>query len=95
MRLYPDPAASELVAAIAGTLGMAEDDVFVGDGSDEVLAHAFNGFFRDKGPLLFPDVPTAFTRPIVGSTTCHFARFHSTEISNSIPRTIMARAAAS
>jgi histidinol-phosphate aminotransferase len=60
LRLYPDPAASELTAAIAGALGMAEDHVFVGNGSDEVLAHAFNGLFRDKGPVLFPDVTYSF-----------------------------------
>ena len=60
LRLYPDPAASELTEAIADTLNLSADQVFVGNGSDEVLAHAFNGFFRGKGPVLFPDVTYSF-----------------------------------
>lgn len=60
LRLYPDPTAAALRGAIAGTLGVDADEVFVGNGSDEVLAHAFNAFFRDKGEVLFPDVTYSF-----------------------------------
>lgn len=60
LRLYPDPAASELVSAIAADYALTADHVFVGNGSDEVLAHAFNCLFRDKGPVLFPDVSYSF-----------------------------------
>nr|WP_256869446.1 histidinol-phosphate transaminase [Sphingobium lactosutens] len=60
LRLYPDPTALELVTAIADTLNMAADHVFVGNGSDEVLAHAFSGFFRERGVVLFPDATYSF-----------------------------------
>ncbi|WP_346909483.1 histidinol-phosphate transaminase [uncultured Roseibium sp.] len=60
LRRYPDPMATDLRAAISEGLGLTEDHVFIGNGSDEVLAHAFNGFFRDKGPVLFPDVTYSF-----------------------------------
>ncbi|MGE4306174.1 MAG: histidinol-phosphate transaminase [Novosphingobium sp.] len=60
LRLYPDPNAADLSDAIAATLGLPSDSIFIGNGSDEVLAHAFNAFFRDKGPVLFPDVTYSF-----------------------------------
>jgi len=60
LRLYPDPIAAELTAAIADSLRLSVDSIFVGNGSDEVLAHAFNGLFRGKGPVLFPDVTYSF-----------------------------------
>jgi histidinol-phosphate aminotransferase len=60
LRLYPDPTASALRRAIGEAHGLTEDHVFVGNGSDEVLAHAFNAFFRGKGPVLFPDVTYSF-----------------------------------
>lgn len=60
LRLYPDPTATDLTNAIAATLGLSSDSIFIGNGSDEVLAHAFNAFFRDKGPVLFPDVTYSF-----------------------------------
>ncbi|OYX14210.1 MAG: histidinol-phosphate transaminase, partial [Rhizobiales bacterium 32-66-8] len=43
LRLYPDPTGADLRAAIAETFGVAADEVFVGNGSDEVLAHVFQG----------------------------------------------------
>jgi len=60
LRLYPDPVAADLRAAIAGRLGLGPDHVFVGNGSDEVLAHAFHAFFPGRGALLFPDVSYSF-----------------------------------
>ena len=60
MRLYPDPVAGDLRAAIAKTHGLKPEHIFVGNGSDEVLAHAFNAFFRDKGKLRFADVTYSF-----------------------------------
>jgi len=60
LRLYPDPLAGDLRRAIAGDLGLSAEEVFVGNGSDEVLAHAFNAFFRDRGALMFADVTYSF-----------------------------------
>lgn len=59
--LYPDPEARPLRATIAAHLGVPKEQVFVGNGSDEVLAHAFCAFFRhDKAKLLIPDVTYSF-----------------------------------
>ena len=60
LRLYPDPNAERLKAAIATRYGLASDQVFVGNGSDEVLAHAFLGLLRHDAPLLFPDITYSF-----------------------------------
>ena len=60
MRLYPDPAASVLVKAIADTMGLAKDQVFVGVGSDDVLAMCFLTFFNSGKPVLFPDITYSF-----------------------------------
>lgn len=62
LRLYPDPVAADLRQAIASTFQLDPACVFVGNGSDEVLAHAFNAFFRDKGELLFADITYSFYR---------------------------------
>ena len=51
-RLYPDPAAGKLVHALAEYHGLSDDQVFVGVGSDDVLAMAFMTFFRKAS--LFP-----------------------------------------
>ncbi|MFJ1292639.1 histidinol-phosphate transaminase [Paracoccus yeei] len=60
IRLYPDPTSSDLAQAIADTHGLTADHVFLGNSSDEVLAHAFNGLFRGKGAVLFPDITYSF-----------------------------------
>lgn len=60
LRLYPDPTAAALRAAIGARFGLDADHVFAGNGSDEVLAHAFHAFFRGKGELLFTDVSYSF-----------------------------------
>jgi histidinol-phosphate aminotransferase len=60
LRLYPDPEATELREAIAVHHGVAQEQVFVGNGSDEVLAHAFVALLKQPKPLLFPDVSYSF-----------------------------------
>jgi histidinol-phosphate aminotransferase len=60
LRLYPDASATGLRQAVAKQYGLQPEQVFVGNGSDEVLAHAFFAFFRRSGPLLFPDISYSF-----------------------------------
>ena len=60
LRLYPDPNCDALKQAIAGYYGVRSNQVFVGNGSDEVLAHIFHGLFQHGRPLLFPDVTYSF-----------------------------------
>jgi len=57
LRLYPDPNGERLKCSVAEFYGVQPSQVFVGNGSDEVLAHAFHGLFQ---PLLFPDVTYSF-----------------------------------
>lgn len=60
LRLYPDPNSQHLVDAIAEYNGLNSDQVFVGVGSDDVLAIAFMTFFNSKKPILFPDITYSF-----------------------------------
>ncbi len=60
LRLYPDPNAKELKEALAEFYGVTSQHVFVGNGSDEVLAFAFFAFFKKKAPILFPDITYSF-----------------------------------
>jgi histidinol-phosphate aminotransferase len=60
LRLYPDPTAAALRAASAGYHGVRPEQVFVGNGSDEVLAHAFAALLKHDAPLLFPDITYSF-----------------------------------
>ncbi len=60
LRLYPDPTAFHLRAAIAEGYGLTPGEVFAGNGSDEVLAHAFQALLNHPAPLLFPDVTYSF-----------------------------------
>jgi histidinol-phosphate aminotransferase len=60
MRLYPDPAVTELVQAVADCYGVKKEQVFVGVGSDDVLAMIFLTFFNGKKPILFPDITYSF-----------------------------------
>jgi histidinol-phosphate aminotransferase len=60
LRLYPDPEARILREALAAYHGVAPENVFVGNGSDEVLAHAFAALLKHEKPLLFPDVTYSF-----------------------------------
>lgn len=60
LRLYPDPESKALKQALAGHHGLSAEQVFVGNGSDEVLAHAFQAFFKQSRPLLFADISYSF-----------------------------------
>lgn len=60
LRLYPDPDCGALKAAIAQFHGVPKECVFVGNSSDEVLAHAFLGLLKHKLPILFPDITYSF-----------------------------------
>ncbi|MDD1013314.1 histidinol-phosphate transaminase [Pseudomonas rubra] len=60
LRLYPDPNSDLLKQAVAGYYGVQGNQVFLGNGSDEVLAHIFHGLFQHDAPLLFPDVSYSF-----------------------------------
>ncbi len=60
LRLYPDPTASRLRETVADYYGLQADQVFVGNGSDEVLAHTFFALFQQPEPLLFPDITYSF-----------------------------------
>ena len=66
LRLYPDPDATELKDAIAAYHGVSRAQVFVGNGSDEVLAHIFFGLFKQDRPLLFPDITYSFYKVYCG-----------------------------
>jgi len=57
---YPDPEALALREALADAHGLVPQQVFVGNGSDEVLAHVFFALFRRPGQLLFPDISYSF-----------------------------------
>ncbi len=60
LRLYPDPTAGDLVRALADYYGVDADQVFVGVGSDDVLAMSFLTFFNGEKPILFPDITYSF-----------------------------------
>lgn len=60
LRLYPDPNSDQLKVAIAAYHGLEANQVFVGNGSDEVLAHTFQALLKHDEPLLFPDITYSF-----------------------------------
>lgn len=60
LRLYPDPNGERLKQTVADYYGVQPAQVFVGNGSDEVLAHVFHGLFQHGQPLLFPDISYSF-----------------------------------
>lgn len=60
LKLYPDPNADKLRAAIAAFYDLSMDQVFVGNGSDEVLAHTFQALLKHDLPILFPDISYSF-----------------------------------
>ena len=61
LRLYPDPTFSELRKTIAKKYGVKKDQIFIGNGSDEVLAFSFYAFFdKSRGTLMFPEFTYSF-----------------------------------
>lgn len=60
LRLYPDPNSDVLRKSIADFHGLEISNVFVGNGSDEVLAHTFNALLKHDKPILFPDISYSF-----------------------------------
>lgn len=60
LRLYPDTQATALVEALAEYYGVKKEQIFVGVGSDDVLAMAFLTFFNSEKPILFPDITYSF-----------------------------------
>ncbi len=60
LRRYSDPTAQDLVRAISKSYDVPEDQIFVGVGSDDVLAMAFQTFFNGEAPVLFPDITYSF-----------------------------------
>jgi len=60
LRLYPDPGSDRLRAGIAALHDVGDEQVFVGNGSDEVLAHAFLALLKHDQPILFPDITYSF-----------------------------------
>ena len=60
LRLYPDPEGAALKQAIAKLHGLDPKQVFLGNGSDEVLAHVFVGLLKHSKPVYFPDITYSF-----------------------------------
>ena len=60
LRLYPDPEGTPLIQALARRTGLQENQIFVGNGSDEVLAFAFQAFFDQGSTIVFPDITYSF-----------------------------------
>ncbi len=60
LRRYPDPDSSALRQALAQRAGLTPESVFLGNGSDEVLAHTFLALLQHREPLLFPDISYSF-----------------------------------
>jgi len=60
LRLYPDPNSDKLKHAIADYYTVKPKQVFVGNGSDEVLAHAFQALLKHDKPILYPDITYSF-----------------------------------
>jgi len=72
LRLYPDPQASRVCETIAARYDVAPEQVFVGNGSDEVLAHTFQALLKHDAPLLFPDITYSFYPVYCGLYGIHY-----------------------
>jgi histidinol-phosphate aminotransferase len=79
LRLYPDPNADLLKQAIADYYGVPRTHVFVGNGSDEVLAHVFHGLLKHDKPILFPDITYSFYPVYCGLYGVPFRQVELTE----------------
>lgn len=60
LRRYPDPQSGQLMKTVADYYQLKPQQVFVGNGSDEILAHTFQALFQHEQPLLFPDITYSF-----------------------------------
>ncbi|AVK50779.1 histidinol-phosphate aminotransferase [Clostridium sp. MF28] len=60
LKLYPDPTCSELISEIANYYKLDENEIFIGNGSDEILAFSFMTFFSKNKKILFPDISYTF-----------------------------------
>ena len=60
LRLYPDPESDLLKSTIANFYNISSNSIFLGNGSDEILAFIFQGFFKNKLPIIFPDITYSF-----------------------------------
>lgn len=60
LKLYPDPESTQLRDSLAQYYNVRRENIFMGNGSDEVLAHSFQAFFKQPKPLLFPDLSYSF-----------------------------------
>lgn len=79
LRLYPDPNADFLKEAIARYYKVDKSMVFVGNGSDEVLAHVFHGLLKHDSPILFPDITYSFYPVYCGLYGVNFEQIPLTE----------------
>ena len=79
LRLYPDPNSDRLRAAIAAFHGVRAEQVFVGNGSDEVLGHAFMALLKHEQPILFPDITYSFYPVYCGLYEIDFRQIPLTE----------------
>ena len=61
LRLYPDPDVTELKKEIAAYYNLNEDQIFVGNGSDEVLAFSYMAFFNKNDNIYSPDITYSFS----------------------------------
>ncbi len=75
LRRYPDPESAALSRALAEHHQVDSKNIFIGNGSDEVLAHAFMAFFRQSSPILMPDISYSFY-----SVYCNLYNITATEI---------------
>lgn len=60
LRLYPDPECIDLRRAVADFYGLSPENVFCGNGSDEILSFSFQAFFDKERPVAFPDITYSF-----------------------------------
>ena len=74
LRLYPPSNADQLKQTVADYFQLTPAQVFVGNGSDEVLAHVFNGLFRQAQPILYPDISYSFYPVYCGLYDIEFSK---------------------
>ena len=83
LRLYPDPEGEDLRQTIAGYHSVKPEQIFLGNGSDEVLAHIFYALFQHGQPVLFPDVTYSFYPVYCGLYNIEGKRYPSPAVSKS------------